>query len=89
MIRTSSSLYRGHRFPAEVIAHAVWLYFRFPLSLRMCRFTLQCGTRLLLDFNQLAGTEVSLEAFQSGLPQVFWALKVGLIDRSIDRIVGQ
>ncbi|WP_429925389.1 IS6 family transposase (plasmid) [Agrobacterium vitis] len=28
-------LYRHHRFPAEVIAHAVWLYFRFPLSLRM------------------------------------------------------
>jgi putative transposase len=22
-------------FPAEVISHAVWLYFRFPLSLRM------------------------------------------------------
>lgn len=28
-------LYRRHRFPAEVIAHAVWLYFRFPLNLRM------------------------------------------------------
>ncbi|RJG40444.1 IS6 family transposase [Mesorhizobium sp. DCY119] len=28
-------LYRRHRFPAEVIAHAVWLYFRFPLRLRM------------------------------------------------------
>ena len=28
-------LYRRHRFPAEIIAHAVWLYFRFPLSLRM------------------------------------------------------
>lgn len=28
-------VYRRHRFPAEVIAHAVWLYFRFPLSLRM------------------------------------------------------
>lgn len=28
-------LYRRHRFPSEVIAHAVWLYFRFPLSLRM------------------------------------------------------
>ena len=27
--------YAGHRFPAEVISHAVWLYFRFPLSLRM------------------------------------------------------
>jgi putative transposase len=27
-------LYRRHRFPAEVIQHAVWLYFRFPLSFR-------------------------------------------------------
>lgn len=25
--------YAGHRFPAEVISQAVWLYFRFPLSL--------------------------------------------------------
>jgi putative transposase len=24
-----------HRFPAEVISLAVWLYFRLPLSLRM------------------------------------------------------
>jgi putative transposase len=24
-----------HRFPAEVISHAIWLYFRFTLSLRM------------------------------------------------------
>ena len=28
-------LYRRHRFPPEVISNAVWLYFRFPLSLRM------------------------------------------------------
>jgi putative transposase len=27
--------YAGHRFPPEVIGHAVWLYFRFPLGLRM------------------------------------------------------
>jgi len=27
--------YAGHRFPAEVISHAVWLLFRFLLSLRM------------------------------------------------------
>src|SRR5918992_2302631 len=27
--------YAGHRFPPEVIGHAVWLYFRFPLSLRL------------------------------------------------------
>jgi hypothetical protein len=28
-------LYAGYRFPAEVISQAVWLYFRFPLSLCM------------------------------------------------------
>jgi putative transposase len=27
--------YKRHRFPAQIIAHAVWLYFRFPLSLRL------------------------------------------------------
>lgn len=27
--------YAGYRFPPEVISHAIWLYFRFPLSLRM------------------------------------------------------
>ena len=26
--------YHGYRFPAEIIAHAVWLYFRFSLSFR-------------------------------------------------------
>src|SRR3954471_9700214 len=26
--------YAGYRFPPEIISHAVWLYFRFPLSLR-------------------------------------------------------
>jgi len=30
----SSSSYRRHRVPAAVIQQAVWLYFRFPLSLR-------------------------------------------------------
>jgi putative transposase len=27
--------YKRHRSPPEIIAHAVWLYFRFPLSLRL------------------------------------------------------
>ncbi len=27
--------YAGYRFPAEIVSHTVWLYFRFPLSLRM------------------------------------------------------
>ncbi len=26
--------YRRHRFPAAIIQHAVWLYFRFTLSYR-------------------------------------------------------
>jgi putative transposase len=30
----SDPLYRRHRFPAEIIAHAVWLHFRFPLVKR-------------------------------------------------------
>ncbi len=35
MTTPAVSSYAGYRFPAEVISHAVWLYFRFPLSLRM------------------------------------------------------
>jgi transposase-like protein len=27
--------YKRHRFPPEIIADTVWLYFRFPLSLRL------------------------------------------------------
>ncbi|GGS94412.1 hypothetical protein GCM10010254_12940 [Streptomyces chromofuscus] len=26
--------YKEHRYPVEIIAHCVWLYFRFPLSFR-------------------------------------------------------
>ena len=32
MLTSRDALYRRHRFPAEVISYAVWLYFRFPLS---------------------------------------------------------
>ena len=35
MTSAAKSPYAGYRFPGEVISHAVWLYFRFPLSLRM------------------------------------------------------
>ena len=30
----NADLYYHHRFPAEIISHAVWLYFRFTLSFR-------------------------------------------------------
>lgn len=31
----SAVSYKRQRFPSAVIAHAVWLFFRFPLSLRL------------------------------------------------------
>jgi putative transposase len=30
----ASNPYKNHRFPVEIISHAVWLYFRFCLSYR-------------------------------------------------------
>src|SRR6266850_630314 len=36
-MRTSISIYHRHRFPAEIISHCVWLYFRFPLSFETIR----------------------------------------------------
>jgi putative transposase len=33
-VSTTAATYRRHRFPGEVIAHAVWLYYRFTLSYR-------------------------------------------------------
>ena len=35
MMTFARARYAGYRFPAEIINHAVWLYFRFPLGLRM------------------------------------------------------
>jgi transposase-like protein len=35
MTTLARARYGGYRFPAEIIGHAVWLYFRFPLGLRM------------------------------------------------------
>jgi putative transposase len=34
MVRQPSSLYKRHRFPGEIISHAVWRSFRFALSHR-------------------------------------------------------
>ena len=41
------SFYHRHRFPAEIISHCVWLYFRFPLSFRDVEEMLtMCGVKL-------------------------------------------
>ena len=33
-MNSTRSLYRGHRYPREIIGHAVWVYYRFGISLR-------------------------------------------------------
>ena len=33
-MKRRASLYKRHRFPPEIIQHAVWLYHRFNLSIR-------------------------------------------------------
>jgi putative transposase len=33
-VGTGAASYRGFRYPAEIINHCVWLYYRFPLSFR-------------------------------------------------------
>ncbi len=48
------SLYRRHRFPPEIISHAVWLYHRFTLSFRDCE-----------DLLAERGVTVSYEAIRS------------------------
>jgi putative transposase len=35
MTTPTRARYAGYRFPAEIIGHGVWPYFRFPLGLRM------------------------------------------------------
>ncbi|MFF1352030.1 IS6 family transposase [Streptomyces sp. NPDC058322] len=34
LVSSAPPSHKGHRYPVEVIAHCVWLYFRFPLSFR-------------------------------------------------------
>ena len=49
----SAPSYKRHRFPPAVIAHAVWLYLRFSLSLRAVE-------EMLLE----RGVEVSYETLR-------------------------
>src|ERR1019366_1630038 len=71
-------LYRRYRFPAEVIGYAVWLYFRFPLSLlrrdnqdgfpsRLSRYSL----RMVEEMLAARGIIVSHETIRG------WAEKFG------------
>lgn len=44
--------YHGHRYPTEIISHAVWLYFRFALSFRDVSIENSLEVRLALATEQ-------------------------------------
>jgi PEP-CTERM motif len=51
--------YRRHRFPPEIIQHAIWLYLRFTLSYPRCRGTAgRARTRHLLRKGSALGVEI-------------------------------
>ena len=54
--------FKRHRYPADVIRHAVWLYFRFTLSLRDVEdLKLASGLRLsrLAKLGRVASSSLS------------------------------
>jgi putative transposase len=69
MSTSRDPLYRGHRFPPEVISYAVWLYFRFPLSLRMVEEMLAArGIRVTYEIVRQWGTKFG-KAFSDRIRQ--------------------
>jgi hypothetical protein len=81
--------YGGYRFPAEIIGHAVWLYFRFPLGLRMVEELL--ATRGIISATKLYGNGRSNSASSSPTRSVVvfleWAIN-GTWMRSCSRSPG-
>src|SRR3569833_510565 len=78
-------LYAGYRYPAELISHAVWLYFRFPLSLRMVEemlaargisVTYETIRQWSLKFGREFANRIRRRALCCG---VFWLLVVGVL----------
>jgi putative transposase len=51
---TKPVCYKRHRFPAEIIAYAVWLYYRFPLNLRLVE-------EMLLEHGILVSSRLSAD----------------------------
>jgi putative transposase len=65
MKRSRDPCYARHRFPAAVISYAVWLYFRFLLSLRMVEEMLAArGILVSHETARQVGAEVRPELCQ-------------------------
>jgi putative transposase len=48
----ATNRYKHHRFPAEIISHAVWLYFRFCLSYRDVE-ELLCAREIIVTYEAI------------------------------------
>lgn len=58
-MKTTTASYKRHRFPSEIIAHAVWLNYRFPLSLHMIEeMLLERGISVSYENDPTLGQEV-------------------------------
>ena len=82
-MNSKKSPYHGYRYPAEIISHAVWLYYRFCLS-RGSPVSFVDGSipkKSSKLFQQLSNTgdlEVLRERLQ--LPCCFWSLFRDVLD---------
>ncbi len=44
-MKSNGSLYYGHRYPREIIGHAIWLYYRFGIGFRDVEDLPEAGTK--------------------------------------------
>ncbi len=59
--------YKGHRYPAEIIAHCVWLYHRLPLSFRdVEELMLVRGVIVTYETNRLFASGVHVLTIKPG-----------------------
>src|SRR3989442_5836688 len=68
---TRPALYKGFRFPPEIISHCVWLYYRFGVSLRdVSELMLARGIQALYEAIQLWTLRFCLEYTRGQLQRV-------------------
>jgi len=60
------SPYRGYCFRHEIIAHAVWLYFRFQLSLATCRISSPSAASSSATNRSASGAPSSVQLSRQG-----------------------
>jgi putative transposase len=100
MSTPSTNRYKHHRFPAEIISHGVWLYFRFCLSYRDVEellfargiiVTYEAIRKWCRKFGQQYANQLRRRRPQPGdqghLDEVFWTIQGARHDlwRAVDR----